>query len=228
MTVSNGKYCSGALLLQYLIGTTGVTSGNTTQFNQGVVNTPDDNILSDCILQAESSFELLAGTGYDQQTYTTVQALIPFVDQNGWLHMFARERGPVTAVTSVQYRDVFDGNTTWQTATWNSPDDIVLPSFASTDTHPRPESWHVYLYPSPAVNNLSTGQILVRWTYTGGFATIPPALSMLIARMATYIYKMREAPAGRVINQPLGTMTVPANYPPDILKAISLWSPIYA
>ena len=225
--MTDGKYCTLALLKQYLIGTTAARSGNTTVFNQGVINTPDDNILSDCILQAESSFESLTGSGYDQQTYSLVQALSPFVDGNSWIHLFARERGPVTAVTAIQYMDVFDGDTSWTPLTWNATSGIILPPFAASDTHPHPESWHVMIYPNPALSNLATGQVLVQWSYTAGFSSIPPALQMLVARMAQYIYKLREMPAGKVVNQPLGTMTVPTNFPPDILKQIMAWSPVY-
>ncbi len=220
------KYCTLALLKQYLIGTTAVASGNTTVFNQGVVSTPDDTILTDLINQAESDFDLLTGTGYDQQTLTLVQAFYPFVDNNGWMHLFARERGPVTAVTAIQTRDVWGGQTVWQDVTFTA-DNIIYPPFMAADTYPRPESWMVMVYPANPLPPRATGQILARWTYTGGFQTIPTSLAILVARMSAYLYKLREMPAGKVINQPLGTMTVPADYPPDIRRDLRLWAPQY-
>lgn len=224
----DGKYCSLVQLKQFLLGTR-TDPANPSIFNQQVVNTPDDAILSDIIIQAETQFELQTGTGYDQQTLTGVQAFIPFVDVNGWLHLYARERGPVTVASALSFRDImFGGSTTWQSITFDPVNDVVYPPFAATDTHPLPESWHVQIWPNPALSQRATGQILVRWTYTGGFATIPQSLTSLIARMATYIYKLREMPAGKVINQPLGTLTVPSDFPPDIKRQITEWSPRYA
>jgi hypothetical protein len=191
------------------------------------VGTPDDNILSDTIYQAESDFELFTGSGFDQITYSLVQALTPFVDDQGWLHLFARERGPITAVTEIQVRDIWGQATAWTPYPFTT-DNLILPSFSTSDTHPRPESWWVRIYPATGLPPRSTGQILVKWSYTGGFATIPNSLQLLIARMAAYVYKLREMPAGKVINQPLGTMTIPTDYPPDIMRQMRLWTPQYS
>lgn len=225
---TDGKYLTLVQFKQFLLGTR-TDPNNPSVFNQQVINTPDDAILSDLLLNAEAAFELMTGTGYDQQTYTLTQPFLNFVDANGWLHLFARDRGPVTAVSAVQYRDIlFGADTAWHPLTWDINNDIILPNFAATDTHPLPESWHVQIWPNPTLPPRATGQLLVKWSYTGGFATIPQSLTTLIARMAMYQYKLREMPAGKVVNQPLGTMTVPSNYPPDILKQIKLWSPKYA
>lgn len=224
---TDGKYCSLVQFKQYLLGTI-PDPGNPAVFNQAVINTPDDAILSDCLLNAEAAFEQGCGTGFDQQTYSNVYPFQAFSDANGFLHLYARERGPVTAVTAISFRDImFGASRTWQTITWDASNDIVLPNFNATDTRPLPESWHVMVYPTPAIDPRSTGQILVRWSYTGGFATIPQSLTTLIMRVAAYIYKLREVPAGRVLNAPLGTMQVPADFPPDIQRQIKRWSPIY-
>lgn len=224
----DGKYCTLVQFKQFLLGTR-TDPNNPSVFNQQVIGTPDDNVLSNILLACESAFELHTGTGYDQQTYSAVQAFMPFVDVNGWLHLYARERGPVTAVSNITFRDImFGGSTTWQAVTFDAVNDIVYPPFSATDTHPLPESWHIQVWPNPAMSQRATGQLLVKWTYTGGFATIPQALTTLIARMAMYQYKLREMPAGKVINQPLGTLTVPSDFPPDIRRQIELWSPRYA
>ncbi len=225
--MTDGKYCSLALLKQYIIGSR-TDPNNPTVFNGAVSGTPDDTLLSDCILQAEATFEQTCGSGFDQQTYASVQPVLNFVDGNGWLHLFARERGPVTAVSAVSFRDIVAGKTSWDTVSWSASDGIILPNYAVTDTHPLPESWHVMLWPTSPLPSRATGQSLVRWSYTGGFATIPSSLALLIARYATYVYKFREAPIGTVTNLPLGTMTVPADVPPDIRRQMLLWSPVYA
>lgn len=223
MPAVDGKYCTLAQLQQYGLGTR-TNPANPTVFNQGVTGTPDDALLSDAIFRAEANFEMKCGTGFDQVVYTMTQAFIPFIDRNGWVHLFARERGPVTAVSALQLRNVSIGGA-WQTVTWGV-DDIILPPFETT--HPNPESWHVRIFPAQAQTNVSTGQLLARWSYTGGYATIPDSLTNLIARFAWWIYKLREAPVEKVVNMPLGTMTVPLNVPPDIKADIEVWKPVYA
>lgn len=226
--MTDGKYCTLALFKQYLIGTR-TDPGNPTVFQGGVVGTPDDAILSDCILQAEAGFEMVTGSGFDQQSLASVQSFLTFVDAMGWLHLFARERGPVTAVSAVQVRNLMVGDTAWQSVSWVA-DDIILPPYAAADTHPHPESWHVMIFPASAMPPTATGQIMARWSYTGGYAAnaMPVALQLLIARYATWIYKMREAPLGRVTNLPLGSITVPMDVPPEIRRQMVLWSPVYA
>lgn len=221
---TDGKYCTLALLKQYLIGSTATGSGNTTVFNGNVQNTPDDNILSECILQAEAAFELHCGTGFDQQTLSLVQSFETFIDGNGWLHLFARERGPVTAVSAVQIRNLVSGGA-WTPLTLSS-DDTILPPYDTT--HPNPESWHVYLKPNPAQTPAATGQIIAKWTYTGGYQTIPDSLKLLIARMSAWVYKLREVPAGQVSDHQLGQIIVPADFPPDLRRQIELWRPQYS
>jgi hypothetical protein len=227
MPAVDGKYCTLVQLKQYM-GLNKTDPNNTTVYNGAVQGTPDDAVLSNCIINAEATFEQKCGTGFDQQTYTLVQGFRPFVDGDNFLHIFARERGPVTAITAVQVRDVFSKSTTWQPATFDAANDVILPAFYSSDTHPLPESWHVKMYlQSPALLPRASGQILVKWSYTGGFATIPQSLTELIQQMANYIYKVREMPIGKVVNQPLGTMSVPSNFPPNIISQINLWKPVY-
>lgn len=223
MATGDGKYCTLAQLKQYALGTR-TDPNSPTVFNQGVVNTPDDEFLSDAILRAEANFEMKCGTGFDFQSYSSVQAFAPFIDRNGWIHLFARERGPVTSVSMLQIRDINSG-TGWKSLAWLA-DDIILPPFETT--HPAPESWHVRILPTEAQPSLSTGQVLARWSYAGGYAVIPDSLTNIIARFAWWIYKLREAPVEKVVNMPLGTMTVPLNVPPDIKADIELWKPVYA
>lgn len=225
---SDGKYCTLALFKQYVMGTR-TDPNNPSVFQGAVVGTPDDNLLTDCILQAEAGFEMVTGSGFDQQTLSSVQSYLTFIDAMGWLHLFARERGPVTAVSAVQIRNLMAGDRSWKTVSWVA-DDIILPPYAAADTHPHPESWHVMIYSTSGMLPTASGQIMARWSYTGGYAAnaVPMALSLLIARYSMWIYKMREAPLGRVTNLPLGSITVPMDVPPEIRRQMALWSPVYA
>lgn len=228
--MADGKYVTLTTLKQYGIGTT-VDPLNTTVYNGAVAGTPDDAILSQCIYRAEMEFDRLAGTGYDQQTYAAnVNAFLPFIDGAGWLHLFARERGPITAVSSVQIFDIVGGGP-WQTITWTAVDGIIMPPFESgVNGYPHPDSWHVMINPSPAQPPRATGQILARWQYTGGFApgSIPLGLQGTICRLAWWILKLREAPIYRIATTELGIMQVPIKIPPDIEQDIRLWQPVYA
>lgn len=220
---TDGKYLTRAALKQYGIGTI-VDPGNPTVYNQGVTNTPDDTLLSDSIFRAEALFDLTCGTGFDQQTYSNVQAFQTWVDRYGWLHLLARERGPVTAVSAVQIRNINAG-TPWESLTFVA-DDLILPPYDAN--YPRPESWHVRVFPATALSPSPTGTILARWSYTGGYSSIPQGLQNIIARLAWWIYKLREAPVAKIVNMPLGTMTVPLDVPPDIRRDIELWRPVYS
>jgi len=220
------KYCSLSLFKQYLLGTIN-DPNNPTIFNGAVAGTPDDNLLTDCILLAETTFDKEIGSGFDQQTYTLVSPIQTFVDGNGWLHLWARERGPVTNVSAVEVRDVFGGSTTWDAVTWDVNNDIIYPPSTTLDKYPYPESWKIRIWPATPLAPSASGQIFARWSYQGGFNPIPDALSLLIAEAALFIYKSREMPIGKVVNMPLGTMTVPSNFPPYILRQFRLWSPIY-
>jgi hypothetical protein len=225
---TDGKYCTLDYLKQWIIGSR-TDPLNPTVFNGAVSGTPDDALLTNCILDAETRFEQITGTGYDEHSLTMVQAFTPFVTPDGFIHLFARERGPVSAVSAIQYRDIAGGVPTWQTLTW-ATDDIILPyqNILDVDAHPSPDSWHVRVY-APTLGPRSTGQILARWSYTGGYTTTPLALMNLIAGFATWIYKLRrEAPLGVVSNQALGTFSAPLNVPPDILATCNNWKPVYS
>lgn len=219
----DGKYCSYNYLLQYIQGQR-TDPNNPTVFNGAVQGTPDQEIVDECLLQAEAMLERECSSDFDQQTETLVQMFAPFVDSNGWIWGFARERGPVTAVTAAQILNIYCGSTTWVDLTID-PNLIVLPS--PTTTHTRPESWRVLFKPTPWQYPAAQGQVLVKWTYTGGFATIPDSLTNLVARMAAYLYKLREAPIGRVVNGPFGQMTVPMIWPQDIQRQFTNWRPVY-
>jgi len=98
------KYCTLTQLKQYLFGTR-TDPNNPTVYSGVVSGTPDDALLTDCIYQAEAGFEMTVGSGYDEQSYVKVQSFLTFIDGNGILHIYARERGPVTAVTAVEVRE---------------------------------------------------------------------------------------------------------------------------
>jgi hypothetical protein len=188
--------------------------------------TPDDAFLSQAIAWAEQKWNALCGCHFDEDEEANVQAFSPFVDGRGWLHLFARERIPVTAVAAVTVRDLTAASLAYKTLTLTA-DNIILPPF--TDP-PRPDSAHVILLPAPALPPLSTGQLQVKWTYTGGYDTIPDSLISIIARLAWWHYKLREAPLGRVVTGAggLGLMEIPLAIPADIQADAKLWQPSFS
>lgn len=219
---ADGKYCTLDQLKLYGLGAI-ADPNNTTIYNNAVQNTPDDGLLSQCIHRAEFEFDRIAGIQFDELTMEDVMGFTPFVDGNGLLHVWAREHAPVTAVTSVEVRDML-GNRTWTAISW-SAGDIILPV---NDGLPHPDSAQVMIIPTTPLPSRSTGQIYVRWTYTGGFATIPTALTALISRFAWWIYKIREAPMAKIVNPVMNIMEIPLRIPPDIDSSIKLWQPIYS
>jgi hypothetical protein len=205
MPVTDGKYCTVAQLRVY-----------------GDVPTPAvgmDQIYSDAILRAEAAFERMTGSQFNQQTTPVVQPLNAYVDGSGWMWLNAVEVGPITAVRSVQWR--IPSFTTWQTLTWGV-DDILLPNAAII---PPDMGWTARIF-NQSLPSLTTDQLLVRWSYTGGYAVIPQALSGIIERLAWWYIKLREAPVGTVRNE-LGTLEVPVDMPKDIAADARLWAKEY-
>jgi hypothetical protein len=185
--------------------------------------TADDVTLQSSIDRAQAEMTLITGSAFDEATETLVMTVNPFVDAYGWLNLRAIERGPVTAVTEVKLRDVVSGKSGWQTLSWNA-DDIILPSSASPIA---PDAWTVRVKSSaPVLNSRTTGQIFVKWTYTGGYSSIPAGLKSIALRLSWWIYKLREAPLGRVVTAELGLMEVPIAMPPDIRADLRQWARI--
>lgn len=226
--MTDGKYCTLTQLKQYIGGFQTVDADDPYMYNGLVEGSPDDQLLSQSILNAEMAFEHTCGAAFDRQTFTHVQATLCFVDYTGILHLFARERGPVTNVAAVQYRYLYPSVGAWKDLTFDATDGVVYPSYQSTDTGPWPDAWHVQIIPTSGLYPTATGQVLCRWTYTGGFSPIPSALTFLIAKFAAYLYKVREAPVYRTVNINMGTVDVPASIPKEIRDQFELWKAVYA
>lgn len=204
---TDGKYLKLADLKQYAFDSQSALSNN-------------DTLLTQCIYRAEAIVDSYCGTGWDEQTYVLVQPSTVFVDRNGWLNLIANERGPVTAVTAIQMRNLSIGDTSWKTVTW-ATDDLIYP--VATDP-PKPDCWRVIVKPSsPLLSPISTGDILARWSYKGGFSTIPLSLQGIVARLAWWVQKLRDMPAGKVVTAELGLMEIPLSIPPDIKADLNMW-----
>ena len=182
---------------------------------------PNDDEMSMAIARAETIWDSLAGSRFDQQSYTLVQPLTVFVDGNNWLHLTAYESGPVTAVSAIQVMNTGAGESTWRVL--NLPASTIL--LPPVTTPPKPSAWEVRLRPAPSLSSAATGMIEALWTYTAGYATIPPALKAEICRLTVWVWKLtREAPLGIVKNPMLGLVDIPLSVPPDIKADALLWS----
>lgn len=189
---------------------------------QGVNNASDDAAINQAIARAESAFDAIVGAGYDQQTYANVSPLSSFIDSNGWLWIKARERGPVTAVTAISIR-YLSMSGLWTPITWDATNNIFLPTLDTVPKTPYPDWWQVRVLPSTNLMTIDTRNLAVRWSYTGGFATIPDAIQGIVTRLAWWFYELRNAPLGKVLTLELGVQTVPTSMPPDIRADIESW-----
>jgi hypothetical protein len=100
--------------------------------------------------------------------------------------------------------------------------DILLPPIWAP---PSPNAWTVTIYPSNvAIPRVDADGIWVRLSYIGGYATVPPALKMLLLRLAWWKFKLREAPLGRVAMPPFGITEIIPALPADIATDIGLWT----
>lgn len=168
---------------------------------------------------AEGEFEALAGSEFNTQTVTLETPARAFVDKFGWLHLYAHTVGPVTSVQLINLRRRADRN--WQALAWDAINDIILPP---QDIPVDPDAWHVSVYPSTGLTQTAADNLLVRWTYMGGYATPPPPLKFLILRLAWWKYKLREAPLGRVSSPPFGITEIIPALPADIAQDVMKWT----
>ena len=186
-----------------------------------VVGNTDDAFMTQAIFRAEAQWEMLTGSAFDLATETLVEPSNCWVDGNGWLWLYALERGPVKAVTAIEYRVA--GQTGWTPLSWVT-DDILLPP---TKIPPDPRSWRVRVN-VPKMASIPTGDLLIKWTYTGGYGTIatsdvPKSLVAIICRLAYWDYMLREAPINKIVTAELGLMQIPLAVLPDVKADANLW-----
>jgi hypothetical protein len=189
----------------------------------GVTEDTLDSVLGNEIEWAEDELAHHAGCDFYQQTVLLEQCPRPFIDGAGWLWLTAIKVAPVTAVTAIQIRDIGRGSRAWMPLVYTA-DDIITPVMSPDGV--TPDSWTVRVYPSsPVLGARSTGQILVRWSYVGGYAgnAIPPGLETIVNRLAWWHFKLREAPFGRISVGEMGIVIQPQGVPPDLVSAMDHW-----
>ncbi len=188
------------------------------QHGQVHVSTEDD-VLASHLQWAESTFERYCACQFNAATETNERPAAYSVTADGWLRLFPARRAPVTAVTSIQYRVLADGSP-WKSLSWVA-DDLILPT---SDAPPGPDGWGVLVNANNAfLYATSMDHLLVRWTYTAGYATTPEALEEAIEHLAWWKYKLREAPLGKVVNPMMGTIDIPLAMPEDVKAELYLW-----
>jgi len=180
----------------------------------------DDTTLQQSLDRAEGEFNRIADTNFNQQTLVNEYPTRAWVDRNGMVTISARTTAPITSVTSIQY--LLPPIPTWQSLSWDPANGIFLPDPSDP---PRQWAWQVQVLPLGTPLMLQAADnIFFRWSYTGGYASPPSTLKALILRMAMFLYKLREAPLGRLNSQP-GMMSQPAiiRWPDDLQRSILVW-----
>lgn len=190
----------------------------------GPVNKTDDNsnkTLQWSIDRAEAQIDEHCGVAFDEADIVDEVPQKAWIDATGWLWIVAAAHGPISAVTSVKVRDLLGAPATWSTLSFDPVNDVLL---YPVTTPPKPQNYVVRLTPTnPTYGARSTDQILVKWSYTGGYPAIPEALKAIALRLAWWNYKLREAPLGRVVDANLRLMEVPMSIPPDIRADLNSW-----
>jgi hypothetical protein len=198
-----------------------VTLADFLQFMPTQIQTQSDQFALQAALDwAEGTFENLTGSKFDSQTMTNEEPMSAWISRKGEITLIAKSRGPVTAVSAVSYR-VLPG-TNWQTLSWDAANDIVLPVVSAP---PEPDSWAVKIYTSSlGYYNVAAADFWWRWTYTGGYSTIPEEIKFPILRLTQWKYKLREAPLGRINSEMFGTREIIQDLPNDVAFDILRWT----
>lgn len=187
-----------------------------------VTNPLKDPVLEQAISRAEMAIDLYTGTRFDAGGVAGENARA-WVDGDGWLWINVRRRGPVTALSAVQLRNLA-ARMPWQIITWQV-DDLLLPYVDAGAGGPPVDGWQIRLYPAQLLPPLVSSQCVCQVSYTAGYATIPGGLKGITNRLAWWIYKLGEAPLGIVRNVDMHLMEVPVSIPPDIQADLNLWRP---
>lgn len=181
-----------------------------------VTATADDSTLQYALDRAQMEIDGYCGTGFDRQSYVYTDTLNSWVNTLGDLSFIVSER-PIYQITSVKYRDLL-ASKTWNVLQYSS-DDVLTPALG---TPPSAGAWRGRIL-STLIGPRASGQIIVKVSYTGGYAVIPDALIAIQLRLAWWIYKLREAPMGQVATMELGTMEIPLQMPKDIKADLNIW-----
>ena len=189
-----------------------------------IIGATDDNFMYQAITRAEGQVDEYCGCSIDRGVQTLVLPSTAFVDKDGWMWLWAKEKGPVTDVSAIKFR--YPAGQGWKDAYWVPTDDIILPPVGAP---PSPEAWRVRVAFTPRIGPVPASNIMVKWSYAGGYGTlggspdIPSVLKAIVCRLAHWNYMMRDAPTGKVITAELGLMTIPLSIPPDIEADLNFW-----
>lgn len=198
-----GKYLSVAELLTY--------------GRAGAAKPEEEQVLAQAIARAEAWFEGVVGGTYLYTSWVAVAPAKAMIDRMGVLHLLAGEGAPIRSIESVEVR--FPGESSWRVVPLG---DISLAPIIPGKPSP---GWWLARVRGTKFLPAAPGEFEARWSYTSGFqaSEIPEALKSLIARLAWWIYKLREAPMGKVVTAELGLMEIPLEAPPDIKSDLGLW-----
>lgn len=185
-----------------------------------VSSTADDQILQDVIERASRDIDGFCGQSFEYAAVAGEVTSQVWVASDGWLWVGSRNRCPVTAVSALELLDRQAAQPVWQAVDLSRAVVIIPPP----DVPPRQDAWLVRVWiPGFPARPRPRGQLLARWSYTAGFNPTPPALRAVATRYAWWLYKLREAPLGRVVTAELGLMEIPLTIPKDIAGDLQPW-----
>lgn len=182
----------------------------------------DDAILLDLLERASRQIDAACGHSFDPETVQDEVTPLVWVTRTGWLIVASLAKAVVRSVASLAVLDQAAAMPAWQPLDLGSAQLIIPPALVPPTNQP----WRVRCWVPPGTlppGPIPRGRLLVRWTYDGGYASIPPALSQLTVRYAWWLYKLREAPLGRVVTAELGIMEIPLDAPLDLRRDLVLW-----
>jgi hypothetical protein len=185
-----------------------------------VASTVDDSILLDVIERASRDIDGFCGQSFEQAVVTGEVTTLVWVDPAGWLYVGSKNRCPVTGVDALELLDREEPNPTWRPVDLSQA--VILIPEATVP--PRQDAWLVRLkVPGFPGRPRPRGRLWARWSYRAGYPVVPGALRAVATRYAWWLYKLREAPLGRVVTAELGLMEIPLTIPKDVAGDLQPW-----
>lgn len=179
----------------------------------------DDAILQDAIDRAQADIDGLCGKSFLATTVTDEIAQRAYTDRAGILYVEAFAACPVRSVSALSWYGPYR---TWTVLNLAATDVFLPPGHVPPSLRDNQVRFMGRDGTAPYAN-LSSDKLIIKWTYAGGYATVPPALKQICTRLAWWHYELRKAPLGQVAYPQLGMIEIPDDIPRDILLSLNSW-----
>lgn len=182
-------------------------------------NVADDAILQDAIDRAQADIDGICGKSFLASTVVDEIAQRAYTDRAGILYVEASQACPVRSVSALSWYGPYRQ---WTVLNLVNTDVFLPPGHIPPNLRDNQVRFMGRDSTVPYAS-LSEDKLIIKWSYAGGYATVPPALKQICTRLAWWHYELRKAPLGTVAYPQLGQIDIPVEIPKDVMRSLSSW-----